>query len=328
MPTELVLRPMSTSQVLDRTFGLYRQNFVLFAGIAAVPPGLVLIGELLILVVARPMSAGAAGRDPMAAIAAVGLAGLGYFVLLALALVGYALASGASVYAVSRFHLGHSTTIAEAYRLIRPNLGSILGIVILVGICVFGVLLVGLACVIVPFILAVIGGARPNFSPALAVGIFAGGLICLAAFFFALFLSAKFSLTVPACVLERLGVIDSMKRSWSLTQGSVLRLILVIILAAVLAWLLGMVLSIPYFVGVGLMITKKDPSVLMPFLIWQYVAQFLARALAAPISAIATALIYYDQRVRKEAFDLQLMMEAMGQPAPPQAAGAAAPGIR
>jgi len=28
------LRPMSTSQVLDRTFFLYRKNFVLFAGIA------------------------------------------------------------------------------------------------------------------------------------------------------------------------------------------------------------------------------------------------------------------------------------------------------
>ncbi len=44
------------------------------------------------------------------------------------------------------------------------------------------------------------------------------------------------------------------------------------------------------------------------------------------LSTIATALIYYDQRVRKEAFDLQLMMEA-GQPAPQQAPGAAAPGI-
>lgn len=45
------------------------------------------------------------------------------------------------------------------------------------------------------------------------------------------------------------------------------------------------------------------------------------------LSTIATALIYFDQRVRKEALDLQLMMEAIGQPAPQQAPGAAAPGI-
>ena len=30
-----VLRPLSTSELLDRTFHLYRNNFVVFAGIAA-----------------------------------------------------------------------------------------------------------------------------------------------------------------------------------------------------------------------------------------------------------------------------------------------------
>jgi len=34
------LRPMGTSQVLDRTFSLYKANFLLFAGIAALPSAL------------------------------------------------------------------------------------------------------------------------------------------------------------------------------------------------------------------------------------------------------------------------------------------------
>jgi hypothetical protein len=50
---------------------------------------------------------------------------------------------------------------------------------------------------------------------------------------------------------------------------------------------------------------------------------FIAGTLAAPIATIALALVYYDQRVRKEAFDLQLMMEAIGQE--PQSQSAAAP---
>ena len=33
----VVLRPLSLSELLDHTFSLYRQNFVLFAGIAALP---------------------------------------------------------------------------------------------------------------------------------------------------------------------------------------------------------------------------------------------------------------------------------------------------
>src|SRR5215467_14395843 len=32
-----ILRPLSTSELLDRTFHLYRNNFLVFAGISAIP---------------------------------------------------------------------------------------------------------------------------------------------------------------------------------------------------------------------------------------------------------------------------------------------------
>ena len=41
------LRPMSTGEILDRTFNLYRNNFVLFAGIAIVPPALMVALQLI-----------------------------------------------------------------------------------------------------------------------------------------------------------------------------------------------------------------------------------------------------------------------------------------
>ena len=53
--------------------------------------------------------------------------------------------------------------------------------------------------------------------------------------------------------------------------------------------------------------------------IWIYIAGFLGETLAGPIITIALVLVYYDQRVRKEAFDLQLMMEAVGEQAQMQA---------
>jgi hypothetical protein len=318
---------MSTSQVLDRTFSLYRQNFVLFAGITAFPPALLLIGQLLLLLVTRPFDqTGAVSPGNPAKFGAImGGAILGGLVLLVVFMVGYAFAAGATVYAVSRVHLGYPTTIAESYRLIRPHLGNILGIVILVGLCVFAVIFVGALFFIVPLVIGVAGGGRSGLAAAGVAGALIGFLMIVAGSIFAIYLSAKLSLSVPACVLENLGVVDSMKRSWNLSEGTVFRLILVSILAAVIAWILGMVLSIPYFVGIAFMVSKKDPSVMLPFVAWQYVAEFLARALAGPIGTIAAALIYYDQRVRKEAFDLQLMMQAIGQ-APPQAASVASPG--
>jgi hypothetical protein len=41
------LRPMSTGEILDRTFNLYRNNFVLLAGIAVLPPALLLVEDFL-----------------------------------------------------------------------------------------------------------------------------------------------------------------------------------------------------------------------------------------------------------------------------------------
>src|SRR5271167_1996115 len=41
------LRPMSTGEILDRTFNLYRNNFALFAGIGVLPAALILIVQLI-----------------------------------------------------------------------------------------------------------------------------------------------------------------------------------------------------------------------------------------------------------------------------------------
>src|SRR5271155_1657422 len=41
------LRPLSTGEILDRTFTLYRRNFLLFLGISAIPHALVLVLNLV-----------------------------------------------------------------------------------------------------------------------------------------------------------------------------------------------------------------------------------------------------------------------------------------
>jgi hypothetical protein len=47
---------------------------------------------------------------------------------------------------------------------------------------------------------------------------------------------------------------------------------------------------------------------------WQVaslVATFLSVCLVGPLATIAFSLVYFDERVRKEAFDLQLMMTTL-----------------
>jgi hypothetical protein len=309
---DYTLRPLSLSQVLDRTFSLYRQNFLLFAGIAALPPALVMLGQLGFLLVGIVSRSGNSAAS-VAGIAAAVLIALAFF---GLALVGYALAAGASVYAVSRVHLGYKTTIVEAYKLMLSHLGPILGIVVLAYIVVILPIVVGVVFLVIPIAMAGFGRSGEPSAGVIA-GIVFGVFVVFVGAVASLFLSAKLSLSVAVCVLERRGVFDSLKRAWSLADGAIWRVILVFLLAGAISTGLSLVLSIPYVIGMVLVISKKDPSAMTPFLAWQYFAQFLARALAGPIATIAVALIYYDQRVRKEAFDLQLMMEAIGQQAPP-----------
>jgi hypothetical protein len=54
----------------------------------------------------------------------------------------------------------------------------------------------------------------------------------------------------------------------------------------------------------------------------QNLASFIAQVLAAPIGTIAFSLMYYNLRVRKEAFDVQHLMASLGTPTAPGASPA------
>src|SRR5471030_1942108 len=96
------LRPMSTSQVLDRTFFLYRKNFVLFAGIALITPTLNLLASLISLAVfGMPVRPNLASAPSGAMQAYFMRAALGAIVALIIYTIGYAITTGATVRAVS-----------------------------------------------------------------------------------------------------------------------------------------------------------------------------------------------------------------------------------
>jgi len=61
-----------------------------------------------------------------------------------------------------------------------------------------------------------------------------------------------------------------------------------------------------------------DPAMLRVWTALMQVGNFIATVLVTPIFTIATSIFYFDLRVRKEAFDLQLMMDPLsgGVPAP------------
>jgi len=310
---DLTLRPMSTSQVLDRTFSLYKTNFVLFAGIAALPAGLILVGQLL------AVFAGDAVTGLLGTFGTIAAVVVGVIVFVALYLVGASLATGATVYAVSRTHLGHPVTIAESYNAVRPLVWRIIGVTILIGLILGGTMFAGYMVMVVPSFL--LGFAAKGAGGAISAGLslFFGFCAIVATTVLAMWLYCMYALSVPACVVEKATVLDSLGRSKFLSQQSRFRIFLIYFLMGILTLVLSVALSIPDYIA-AFAYHGRPP---LPFQIWSFVAGFLAGTLAGPIGTIAIVLVYYDNRVRKEAFDLQVMMESMGQA--PALQGASAP---
>jgi hypothetical protein len=314
---------MSTSQILDRTFQLYRRNFLLFAGIAALPPVLILIMQLLAI-------GGAVWLTKlfgsMAAIVTL-VVGVALFVVIYLA--GYALATGATVNAVSHVHLGSPVSISAAYGAVQHLLFRIVGVMFLVSLMAGGVILAAYFVAFVPMLLlGMLLGRGGNPLLAVVGGLWAF-LVVVAGIVFSIRVYCQYSLAVPACVVENQRANDSLRRSKFLSQQSLLRIFLIYLLVGILAVVLSVIFSLPNYIALFVTPSALTHGGIVSVIlqIWSIIAGFLAGTLAGPIGTIAIALVYYDQRVRKEAFDLQLMMEAIGPPSQPQAAGAAAPGI-
>jgi hypothetical protein len=272
----LDLRPLSLGEILDRTFSLYRRNFLLFLGITALPNLLILALNLAqtlmtnIPATSVPQPAEQLQSRPATGLLAFGFIGLlvGLFVYL----VAYLFAQGGTVYAVSELYLGRQTSIGASLRRMRGQLGSLFGVIFLNGLAVMGATLF----LIIPGI----------------------------------YVACRLITCVPAALLEDLGPRASLERSFRLTKDSAGRGFVIFLLYFIMLYAAILLFMFPFLFMAGL--SSKEPGMMRMWLSLSQVGNFLAGILVSPFLTIATAVFYYDLRVRKEAFDLQLMMNPSG----------------
>jgi len=289
-----VLRPLSVGDIVDRVLRLLRADAVLFIGIAVLPN---LIVEILQRVAGVSQTfdlndlgtaIGTAGgpvvprqlqpANPGAAVAVV-IVGLALSLLQACALME----------AIGQRYLGRPITIREAY---RRGLRAVPRLILsgLAVVAVFGAVLV-----LVIIALAALGG-----SPAAAVAIVIGLVV-----FVVVLPWGALSLAVvgPAIVLEGLGPIAAIRRSFHLMDRSRLRTLGLYILIGILSTLAGIVFGIVFLASF-----VSEPTVRA---VLQTIANVASAAVSGPLVYGALVVLYYDLRVRKEAYDLQLAAEAL-----------------
>jgi hypothetical protein len=308
---EIDLRPRSLGEILDRTAQLYRSNFVLFAGIAAVYAGVVLVLNLLQIGL----------QEALRALHMTHLSqwvSLAYVVLiLPLVFIFAGAAMAANNRAVSWVNLGEPATIRGAYLSILPRLGRYLWLMTIAAFVIYlpFVLIYGtffLLVFLIPGLRGSMGADHPAADPyaAMIFGIAAVALVLLTipAAIYAVIMALRYSLAVPASVVENLKARVALRRSIELTKGSRGRIFVLILLIAVIQIGLEMVTQLIFIV----MAVEKHGVLPAWLQVVQQLVGFSTNSFIGPMYATGLTLFYYDQRIRKEGFDIEWMMQAAG----------------
>lgn len=295
------LRPLTLAELLDRSFSTYKQHLWLFVGIMAVPAVWSMTSA-----VAMELFKGAAGPggDPEDLTMRMGVLLIGSFGFGVIYLLTYAFALGATTVAVSQLYMGRTITVGAAYAAVRRHGGRLVLLLFWGWLRLFLTLMAIFALGAV--LSAVFGRISPLFSVLFMTIAIGGGLVLC------LFLIVRWGVAVPAVVLEDLSAGKSLARSVELTEDNRGRVFLVILCAAVITYATVLLLQVPFVVAA----TVAGPGTALSVLLGIVGAVLggIGSMFSGPIMIIGLAMIYYDLRIRKEALDLQLMLETLDKP--------------
>lgn len=309
-PGIIPLRPLGVGEILDGAISSIRSQPRLMLGLSAVVAvATQLLTVPLTWLLLRDVGDVAFGfeepasPDEQIAFTAGAFSATGIQVLVTL--VAALLLTGILTVAVSRAVLGERISAGVAWQRARPRLPALLGVTLLVILVELAVAALALGPGIA---LAALSAPTPAVVVAFVVGV-------PAALAVGVYLYVAFALAPAAVVLERLRVVPSLRRSRELVTGAWWRTFGLLVLVNVIAQFLAGILAIPFTVAAlaATFVTGEtgslNPYEIVPLLITS-VGTILASAVTWPFTAVATALLYVDRRIRREALDLELARAA------------------
>jgi hypothetical protein len=197
--------------------------------------------------------------------------------------------------------LGEPIRLGEAWSIVRAALWRLIGLALLTTLIVYGTLAAGIT---VAILLVVLLGPV-GILLALPLGL---GSVCLAAYLY-----CRLALAPCAVILERAGIRTSMRRSGVLVRRSWWRVFGVLLLASVVASIVGNIIQGPFIVfGIAPSIFGGGAveSGASKLLVLTYIGAGIAQTVVAPFTAGVRALLYVDRRMRAEGLDVALTAAA------------------
>ena len=295
-PGIITLRPLTFGQILDGGIKALRHNPKVMLGLNGV---VALVATIALFAFGFSYFASSMTFDPASTESPYTPGSIvsfvvGAFVSSLLLTVVTALTS----ISVGKSVIGVVVPPGEAWTAAMRRMPSVLGLTLLMS----GAALVGYGVAVVIVVLAA------QVSPALAVVL--GIILFLATISAVFWLGIKLSLTIPAAVLERVRPIKAMKRSWSLTTGRFWMILAVLLVATIITSVIQQVLTAPVAVIMPLLAFNSSEPPEFLIIVLLAIASYLGVLLSTVFVASVTAIVYTDQRMRREGFDLVLSQAA------------------
>jgi hypothetical protein len=306
---DIPLRPLGVAEILDGAIVNIRHNPRGVLGLSLVITTIVQVLQSLITY----FLIGDYARDEITPVPIMRSVGAQLTVsLLGLLMSAYAvlLLAGMLGPAVGRTLFGLPAARGKVWRDARPRWARLAGVAtIIMTISVLAAVLP-----VVPFVIAVAAPATP-----VEVGVLTGLVGFPLGFVLMVWLYILFVLAAPAVVIERQGVLASLRRARQLVRGRWWRVSGILLLTLLITIFMGFfALRVPFVVA-EFVFFGNDLSGAEVFLqlALDTAGRIVSWTLTIPFDAGVIVLLYVDRRMRREGFDLELQTrdEAAARPA-------------
>ena len=306
-PGIIPLRPLMFGEILDGSFQAIRRNAKAMLGAALLAQTLAAVLTAVLTAFSATSAASletwAEGLTEQDLVPVVLTFASGVVLVSVLTVFLSAVLQGAMVVPVARSVLNRPTGFRQMWSLARSRAGALIR---LAALLVSGGLLVALLFVALAVLLvSTVGGVG-------ALILIPLGLVCFVLY---VWIYIKLMVAPAAVVVEELGALDGMRRSWELTRNSWWRLLGITLVVGIMVGIIAQIVTIPVTLLSGFYTGVVSPHGGAEQAVTAAVVAGVATAIVTAVVAAVgfafqtsvMALLYLDLRMRRDGLDIALL---------------------
>ncbi|WP_247042549.1 DUF7847 domain-containing protein [Arthrobacter rhizosphaerae] len=307
-PGVVPLRPLMFGEIMDGSFQTVRRNPQAMFGAALLGQSLTIIAAAFVgffgfgSLGEESMPSWMSGQNQSEIVGMfIGIAAGGLLLVL-LSVFLSAVLQGVMVIPVARALLNRRTTFRQMWQLAKGRVGALIGLAALLLVGYLG------AIALLVILAIVLAETMGGVSAAISVPLFIGLIVAM------VWVYIRFMVAPAAIVIEELGVLGGLGRSWTLTRNNWWRILGISLVISILISIISQIVTMPLGLisgGTGFLTphagAEEAAAAGVGILIASTIVSALVGAVGYAFQTSVMALLYLDLRMRKDGLDLVLI---------------------